>query len=253
MRPPPRILATQRMPPTTKTSDPETGEQPAGYVGPMPADPAPTPDPTAAATEAMPPALGVMAAGDRCANCGSPMAHDQRYCLECGERRGQPRFTVPADATVTTTTTVRGATGFQRFSSGTTLIAGIATLLLAMGVGVLIGRSGNSSPASNSKVQVLSVGTSGSVCARPLAARARRATHSPSSSAKSGVQVVASHRGTLELDRWRQDGQGPAAADGHGRRQGQGRRLSGRALHRELLRRRRLTRGPVTPTARSPA
>ena len=58
MRPPPRILATQRMAPTTKTSDPETGEQPAGYVGPMPADPAPTPDPTAAATEAMTPALG---------------------------------------------------------------------------------------------------------------------------------------------------------------------------------------------------
>jgi hypothetical protein len=185
MRPPPRILATQRMPPTTKTSDPETSEQPAGYVGPMPADPAPTPDPTAAATEAMPPALGVMAAGDRCANCGSPMAHDQRYCLECGERRGQARFTVPADATVTTTTTVRGATGFQRFSSGTTLIAGIATLLLAMGVGVLIGRSGNSSPASNSKVQVLSVGTSGASAATTGGA-STGSTHSPSSSAKSG-------------------------------------------------------------------
>jgi hypothetical protein len=186
MRPTPRILATQRMPPTTKTSDPETSEQPAADLGPMPADPAPTPDPTAAATEAMTPALGVMAAGDRCANCGSPMAHDQRYCLECGERRGQARFTVPADAVVTTTTTVRGgAAGFQRFSSGTTLIAGIATLLLAMGVGVLIGRSGNSSPASNSKVQVLRVGGSGASAATTGAA-STGSTNSPSSPAKSG-------------------------------------------------------------------
>ena len=27
----------------------------------------------------------------RCSGCGHPMATDQRYCLECGTRRGGPR------------------------------------------------------------------------------------------------------------------------------------------------------------------
>ena len=30
--------------------------------------------------------------GEPCANCGSPLAADQRYCLECGTRRGGPRI-----------------------------------------------------------------------------------------------------------------------------------------------------------------
>jgi len=25
-----------------------------------------------------------------CGECGSPLAHDQRYCVECGARRGAP-------------------------------------------------------------------------------------------------------------------------------------------------------------------
>ncbi|HWI71818.1 MAG TPA: hypothetical protein VNT55_07685, partial [Baekduia sp.] len=27
-----------------------------------------------------------------CRTCGSPLAADQRYCLECGERNGPPRL-----------------------------------------------------------------------------------------------------------------------------------------------------------------
>ena len=30
---------------------------------------------------------------DTCRRCGSGMSPDQRYCVECGERRGKPRFT----------------------------------------------------------------------------------------------------------------------------------------------------------------
>ena len=30
--------------------------------------------------------------GEACAECGSPLAADQRYCLECGTRRGDPRL-----------------------------------------------------------------------------------------------------------------------------------------------------------------
>ena len=81
---------------------------------------------------------------DRCANCGSPLAPDQRYCVECGERRGKARFSfeslaVPkADGPAAPKPPPR-----QRFSSSFSFIAGVATLLLALGVGVLIGHNTN--------------------------------------------------------------------------------------------------------------
>lgn len=31
----------------------------------------------------------------RCTGCGSPLASDQRYCLECGKRKGEPRIDFP--------------------------------------------------------------------------------------------------------------------------------------------------------------
>src|SRR6202142_1526483 len=34
--------------------------------------------------------------GDRCVNCGAPLSSDQRYCINCGERRGAARFALPA-------------------------------------------------------------------------------------------------------------------------------------------------------------
>jgi hypothetical protein len=87
------------------------------------------------------------------------MAADQRYCLNCGERRGAPRFPAGGASTHTATEVVteshappprtpRGA--------GLTLVAGIATLLIAMGVGVLIGQ--NSSPTSSGQTKVIQLG-----------------------------------------------------------------------------------------------
>src|ERR1700743_3780334 len=35
-----------------------------------------------------------MASPDRCGECGAEMAVDQRYCVECGNRRGPARFTL---------------------------------------------------------------------------------------------------------------------------------------------------------------
>lgn len=83
------------------------------------------------------------------------MAPDQRYCLSCGNRRGEPRLPFmdavtfmdsmhapPASATAAPPPSPPR----QRFfasSSGTTLVAGVATLVLAIGVGVLIGQSGD--------------------------------------------------------------------------------------------------------------
>ena len=96
--------------------------------------------------------LSVAGSSDHCVNCGAPLASDQRYCVNCGERRGKPRFALapaPEAAAEEVTTTTRSASTPRRprTSVGFNLIAGVATLLLAMGVGVLIGHN---SSASNS-------------------------------------------------------------------------------------------------------
>jgi hypothetical protein len=98
--------------------------------------------------------LGTTAANEHCNVCGAPMAVDQRYCVECGTRRGKPRFslqpTLPAMQAATPAPAPSG--GGPRRSTWTpsaTLLAGIATLLLALGVGVLIGEAGSSTPKNN--------------------------------------------------------------------------------------------------------
>jgi hypothetical protein len=87
------------------------------------------------------------------------MAADQRYCLECGERRGAPRLPL-LDRLAPRTREAAPAPRRRRprMSPNSTLIAGVGTLLLALGIGVLIGRSGDhSGSASNPAVQVVKV------------------------------------------------------------------------------------------------
>jgi hypothetical protein len=99
------------------------------------------------------------------------MAVDQRYCLECGHRRGDPRLPFmdavvfmdavkqPRVAAVAPAAPVQRA----RVSANASLVAGVATLVLAIGVGVLIGRSGDqgSAPVANTPTQVIKVGGGG--------------------------------------------------------------------------------------------
>ena len=106
--------------------------------------------------------------GDGCPSCGAPMAADQRYCLQCGQRRGDPRLpfmdavvfmdALRQPAAVAAASPPSGERR-PRISSGSSLIAGVATLVLAIGVGVLIGRGGGggSSPVANSAPQVIRV------------------------------------------------------------------------------------------------
>src|SRR4051794_2426555 len=78
-------------------------------------------------------------AGDECPSCGASLAPDQRYCLRCGQRRGSaglPLATTSAEPSVPVAVPKRGHN-----TVNTTLIAGVGTLLLAMGVGVIIGRA----------------------------------------------------------------------------------------------------------------
>ncbi len=97
------------------------------------------------------------------------MSADQRYCLSCGQRRGDPRLPFmdavvfmdavkqpPASAAAPPTPPPERR---PRVSANASLIAGIATLVLAIGVGVLIGRSGDSgsAPVANTAPQVIKV------------------------------------------------------------------------------------------------
>jgi hypothetical protein len=101
---------------------------------------------------------------ESCPNCGAQMASDQRYCLNCGHRRGDPRLPF-MDAVVfmesmnapsgggggaATPPPPPAQSSPNRWNANAALIAGVATLVLAIGVGFLIGRSGhdNSTPAA---------------------------------------------------------------------------------------------------------
>jgi len=105
----------------------------------------------------------------RCAKCGAALAPDQRYCLECGERTAPMRSVLlggpqaPDPVGPATPPSPPGASppgsslpdGAGQRGSALTVIAGVGVLLLAMGVGVLIGRSGAS--RQTAPAQVISV------------------------------------------------------------------------------------------------
>ena len=112
-----------------------------------------------------------MQSGDNCASCGTPMAADQRYCLQCGQRRGDPRLPF-MDAVVLMDAVNRPAQASPPppkkerrtgVSPNAALIAGVGTLLLALGIGVLIGRSGHQEFAQTAAAapQVIKVGGAG--------------------------------------------------------------------------------------------
>jgi hypothetical protein len=112
------------------------------------------------------PEINLEGRGDRCSNCGSPLASDQRYCIECGQRRGTPRFSVADKGKQTESAPRERKRRLPRpgGSGGATLVAGIATLLLAMGVGVEIGHSGSTTTTTRQAAapEVITVAGDGS-------------------------------------------------------------------------------------------
>ncbi len=185
--------------PTAITTElPATAEMPAGSLGAaapagslgaaVPAGSAAAPvlvAPTApvagAPTEPVPTAAteSTAAAGvEPCPHCGTALALDQRYCLECGAPRTylsgmllerlrsestQPSPTQPLQppplggVAAVGTQPSPSPSAWQR-GNVLALIAGVGVLLLAMGVGVLIGRSGSSGSSASPAPQVISVG-----------------------------------------------------------------------------------------------
>lgn len=141
-------------------------------TAPPTSQPSPPPSQPAAAAGAAPIQTSAVSRGDQCANCGAPLAGDQRYCLQCGQRRGDPRLPF-MDAVVLMDAVQRTQQGppppppakKQRsgISPNAALIAGIGVLLLALGLGVLIGRSGNNSTTASAPAapQVITVNEGG--------------------------------------------------------------------------------------------
>ncbi len=106
--------------------------------------------------------------GAPCAVCAAPLASDQRYCLSCGTRRAEARLafreiltTNAAVAAVPPASTAgaKGAGDDAGNRSALLALASIGCLLLALGVGVLIGGAGDSgTPVASPALQVISVG-----------------------------------------------------------------------------------------------
>ncbi|HEX3173843.1 MAG TPA: zinc ribbon domain-containing protein [Solirubrobacterales bacterium] len=115
--------------------------------------------------------------GEPCQECGAPLAADQRYCLNCGRRRGGARvdyrhyMATAADAgeaeeqasprsgplpPQTTSPSQPAADGDepQRDYAPLAAVGGIAVLGLMLLVGVLIGRGGDSSTPAPAPIVV---------------------------------------------------------------------------------------------------
>jgi hypothetical protein len=117
------------------------------------------------------------------------MASDQRYCVECGERRGSARVPLidgsAQSAQKAHTPRPRPQPRPARMSVNSTLIAGIGTLLLAMGVGVLIGRSGDNASVKNPPAQIVTVPGAGAATSTTATPAESGASASPTT--KSGA------------------------------------------------------------------
>jgi len=129
------------------------------------------------------PQILATALGDQCANCGAPLAGDQRYCVECGERRGKPRYAVPGGTATASGMPASSRPSRRTLSGNSALLGGIAVLLIAMGVGVLIGRTSNGS-SPRTPVQV-NVGGGGGAAAAPTPTTSSTPSTSSSSSSTS--------------------------------------------------------------------
>lgn len=134
------------------------------------------------------------ALGEPCPACGTPMARDQRYCLTCGARHTQARLPfrdilaarpIPAGAVRPGSAGVLppdyGAPSATTRGGALPFLIGLGCLLLALLVGVLIGRSGggDSEPAATPTPQVITVKT-------PAAAAPTATAPAASSGADSG-------------------------------------------------------------------
>jgi hypothetical protein len=175
--------------------------------------PTPSPDAGGDSARAVTQPIPVVTS-ERCSQCAAPLAPDQRYCLQCGAARAHvsgpisggrpggppptavspqggtlPQSAAPPGPPQTPPSDVPGAPpgappGFgpaqpSNRNNTLALLAGVGVLLLAMGVGVLIGRASTGS-AKVPPAQVISVG--GSAAGTATTATTPTTTETPAAS-----------------------------------------------------------------------
>jgi len=123
------------------------------------------------------PAPELAAAEQHCPDCDAPLNTDQRYCLNCGQRRAEMRLPfmdmVEADAQAAQTAG-RVSPGAILASAPPTersplvVLTSLIALLLALGIGVLIGR-GSGEPERVAKAPVVNVSGAGAGTSAPVA------------------------------------------------------------------------------------
>ncbi len=125
-----------------------------------------------APTQIDPRAAAAPRQGEPCEECGSPLAADQRYCLNCGRRRGGPRVDYryymgggggsgepPAPAPQQPPASEEPSKP-QRDYAPLAAVGGIAVLGLMLLVGVLIGKGNGDNTAPTPRTVVIK-GSSG--------------------------------------------------------------------------------------------
>lgn len=105
-------------------------------------------------------------AGEPCRECGAPLAADQRYCLNCGRRRGEPRidfrqYEAPAPQSPESTPSPPAEEKPTRDYTPLAAVGGIAVLGVMLLIGVLIGKGEGGTAAAPAPV-VLQGGEAGS-------------------------------------------------------------------------------------------
>jgi hypothetical protein len=148
------------------------------------------------------PALGDE--GDACAECGAGLATDQRYCLNCGTRRGAARLdyepmlfgNAAAAAGPAMAAAGPGASGripAVREWNPITAVGAIAVLGVMLLLGVLIGRDDN-----NTTTQSAATPAAATTTATPTATTAAAPTKTPKKAGAGPNAAVAGGSGSTE-------------------------------------------------------
>lgn len=136
----------------------------------------------------------------RCAGCETALASDQRYCLQCGMRNGQPRIDFTAFWKSSSAHAPRGLTLTARTSALPTpsrllsavIAAGVLSGGIALGAG--IGPSPSASLAGTARLAPLTALLSGARAQTSASANQPRSTPAPVSQTPQGAVKALAHK-----------------------------------------------------------
>lgn len=187
------------------------------------------PLPPAPVREEAPTRVVVAVAADSCASCGAHLAADQRYCVECGQPRGATRLpsvgsAAPHEDAALAALPPAGSPPARSpwgwAAANATVFAAVGALLLAVGVGVLIGRSGRGAGAATGpqRVTVVLSGSGAAVgAAAPGATTPAQTATTPRAAAgakKAAVKAPATKTATPKVVSVGSKGTGPGFQKG---------------------------------------